>query len=186
MNQQTTLKQWLLSAPVFFAITSFLLAVLISLTAGLLLPNNETTFSIIGTLMFITTVASAIITIRKIPTRKMDRAGIVTIFNIRMLVLALASISSLFVTLYITPIQMWLFKTMQSPAGMVLGFLFAICITLISLYILGITIIGLWACFLRARTMNIPLWKIILRLQTSLLKEFQSLKNFSKKMLNVQ
>lgn len=56
---------------------------------------------------------------------------------------------------------MWLFKIMQSPAGMVLGFLFAICITLISLYILGITIIGLWACFLRARTMNIPLWKII-------------------------
>ncbi len=160
-DQQTTLKQWLVSTPIFFALTSFLFAVTLSVLAGLLMPKSETTLSIIGITMIVTTLISAILAIRKIPTRKMDRPGIVTIFNTKMILLAITAISSLIMALNLMPLQMWLFSLMQHPTGIVIGFLLAVCLVLLSLYILGVTIMGIWACFLRARTMNIPLWKII-------------------------
>lgn len=161
MNNHTTLKQWMLSAPIFFAITSFLFAIIISVLAGLLLPKNNITLSIVGASMFITTILASILAIRKIPTKKMDRSGIVTIFNIKMLFMGLMSLISVLTAINLIPIQTWLFTIMQSEIGIICGFIIAICLVLISLYILGVTIMGLWACFLRARTMNIPLWKII-------------------------
>ena len=160
-NQQTTLKQWLVRAPIFFAITSFLCAIVLSVLGGLLLPKTESTLNIIGTLMLGTTILSAIMAIRKIPTPKMDRTGIVTIFNTKMIILTLTSIVSLIAALNLVPIQFGLLNIMHTPLGIVGGFILAVFLVLISLYILGITIMGLWACFLRARTMNIPLWKII-------------------------
>lgn len=160
-NQQTTLKQWLVNTPIFFAITSFLLAVVVSVLAGLLLPKNETTLNIIGISMFVTTIIAAVFAIRRVQTTKMDRTGIVTIFNLKMLILTLMSLISLITTLNLRPIQMWLLSTTQTSTGIIGGFILVVCLTLISLYVLGVMIMGLWACFLRARTMNIPLWKII-------------------------
>ncbi len=160
-DQQTTLKQWLVSTPIFFALTSFLFAVTLSVLAGLLMPKSETTLSIIGTAMIVTTIISGILAIRRIPTHKMDRAGIVTIFNIKMIILVLMSVISLIMAFNLVPLQMWLLTLMQNPTGIIIGFLLAVCLVLLSLYILGVTIMGFWACFLRARTMKIPLWKII-------------------------
>lgn len=161
MNQQTTLKQWLVKSPTFFAITSFTFAVIISVLAGLILPKSETTLNIVGISIFITTAICAVMAIRKIPTTKIDRASVVTVFNIKMLILALMSGASLIAATNLVPIQIWLLKTIQSPVGIIGGIIFTICLTLLALYVLGVTIMGLWACFLRARTMNIPLWKII-------------------------
>ena len=160
-NQQTTLKQWLVRAPIFFAISSFLCAVILALLGGLLLPKSEYTLDIIGILMLGTTILSAIMAIRKTPTTKMDRTGIVTIFNTKMIILTLTSIISLIIALNLAPIQFQLFNMMRNTGGAIFGFIFAVCLVLVSLYVLGIVIMGLWACFLRARTMNIPLWKII-------------------------
>ena len=71
------------------------------------------------------------------------------------------SVISLIMAFNLVPLQMWLLTLMQNPTGIIIGFLLAVCLVLLSLYILGVTIMVFWACFLRARTMNIPLWKII-------------------------
>lgn len=160
-NQQTTLKQWLVRAPILFATSAFLFTVLISILGGLFLPNTDWTFALIGISVLATTLLSAFFAIRTIRTKYMDRTGIVTIFNIKMLVLTLASIVSAIIMSNVFPIQMWLFGLLRSQVGLFIGFALTSLLVLVSLYIFGITIMGLWACFLRARTMGIPLWKII-------------------------
>ncbi len=160
-NQQTTLKQWLVNTPIFFALTSYLFAIIISVLAGILLPTTATTLHIIGILMFFTTILSAILAIRRLPVANIDRHSIVTVFNTKMLILIIMSIISLISALNMTSIQIWLFTILQGSFGAIFGFIIATILVLVSLYTLGVSIMGLWACFLRARTMNIPLWKII-------------------------
>lgn len=160
MNNNT-LKYWLVNTPIFFAITSFLCAITVSVLGGLLLPNSGTTVATVGTLTVITTVISAILAIRRLKTSNMDRTSLVTIFNTVMITVALMSLIS-FITLIQFPyLRIWLYHLMQSTIGMIFAFTIALCILMISLYVFGMIIVGLWAKILRARTMNIPLWKII-------------------------
>ena len=160
-KQQNTLKQWLVRAPIFFALMSFLCAVVLSILGGLLLPKSETALNVLSILILASTISSAIFAIRRLPATKMDRTGVVTIFNIKMLVLTLTSIISTIILANLIPIQIWLLNLLQNPLGTIFVLVLTICFVLLSLYVFGITIMGLWACFLRARTMNIPLWKII-------------------------
>ncbi|MFQ6703877.1 MAG: hypothetical protein ACLRFP_02220 [Alphaproteobacteria bacterium] len=156
-----TLKHWLVKTPIFFAITSFLFAIVVAILCGLILKDANPTMPIVGIAITITTLLSAILAIRRLGIHKMDRTGLTMIFNTEMLILAIASFVSFITLMKFIPFQIWLYNLMQSTGGIIFAIILATCIVLASLYVFGLTIVGLWAKFLRARTMNIPLWKII-------------------------
>ena len=160
-EQRSSLKFWLLKTPIFFSITAFLLTAVTTVLTGLLLPATETTVQAAGILTFITMTIAAILAIRRIGIVDIKRSDLVTVFNTQTIITVIASLIS-FVTLSHMPaVQMWVYNLMQTHTGVVIGFVLATMIVLLSFYILGVLIVSLWAKFLRARAMNIPTWKII-------------------------
>lgn len=162
MNKKNTLKSWLLSGPIFFATISFLFMIIVTIIVGMFARDNSTGFTLIGTLITLSTICAAILTLRRLPGKNMDRTSFINIHNAQALIVALASLASLITAIYIIPIRFWLFSLMQSQTGVILSIIIAILLVFVSLYIAGVALCGFWAKFWRAIDMKIPMWKIIL------------------------
>lgn len=160
-EQRSSLKFWLLKTPIFFAITAFLFTAVTTALTGLLLPATETTVQAAGILTFITMTIAAILAIRRIGIVDIKRSDLVTVFNTQTIITVIASLISFVTISHMPAVQMWVYNLMQTHTGVVIGFVLATLIVLLSFYILGVLIVSLWAKFLRARAMNIPTWKII-------------------------
>ncbi len=163
MTHNTTLKSWLLGTPVFFAITSFLFMVLITVLCGFFLSSeSDATFTTIGILISLSTLCSAILALRRQRTVELDRFCFVNIHNAQSLIIIVASILSFVIAIYMTPIKFWLFSLLQTHSGAIISIILAVMLVLISLYITGVALCNFWAKFCRAIDLKIPVWKIIL------------------------
>lgn len=162
MNKPNTLKTWLLSGPIFFALISFLFLLIVTFGIGLILPANDTSMTAIGILLFVSIIGAAILTFRRLPKQNLDRPSFISIYNAQTAIIVLASLASLISAIYITPIELWLFSLIQTTPGIVLSIFIVIMFMLVSLYIAGVALCGFWAKLWRGIDMKIPLWKIIL------------------------
>lgn len=157
-----TLRSWLLGTPIFFTITSFLLMVLVTIIAGLILPETSLTITTVGILISISTIVSAIISLRRLPGHKMDRASFINIHNAQSFIIIAASLLSLIMAMYLTSIKFWFFTMLQTQSGAIISMILAIILVLVSLYTTGVVLCNFWAKFWRGINMKIPAWKIIL------------------------
>ena len=157
-----TLRSWLLGTPIFFAITSFMLMVLVTIIAGLFLPDTASTLTTIGVLISISTLLSAILALRRLSGHKMDRLSFINIHNAQSFIIIGASFLSLIMATYLMSIKFWLFTMLQTKSGAILSIILAIVMVFVSLYITGIALCNFWAKFWRGIDMKIPAWKIIL------------------------
>lgn len=160
MNK-TTLKFWLLKTPMFFALRAFL-AVIILATLGIILspivPGAYTPLliSAISILIVLSFAVIAIKTIRHIPVKKIDRTSFVTLYNTQ-------AILSWTLGLVFSVIAMpfMVFRTTPGIIGTPGLFIAALFFLGFLFYTAGLSLTALWSHFLRARTLNIPTWKII-------------------------
>ena len=162
MPIKNTLKSWLLGTPIYFAITSFLFMILVTVLCGLFLPETSATFTTIGILISISTLVAAILSLRRLSGHKMDRISFINIHNAQSFIIIGASVLSLLCAVFMTPIKFWLFSLLQTKTGAVISIVLAITLVLVSLYVTGVALCNFWAKFWRAIDMKIPTWKIIL------------------------
>lgn len=155
MNK-TTLKYWLFNAPMFFAIWAFITTLAFIVLANMLLPQTHTSIAITGLAITLALAVIMIQTIRRIPIKKIDRTGFVTLTNIQ----------TIFSSIFLVAISLFMIATQSlsmtfSTIKLIGLFITATLLTFSVFYIIGLATTGIWARFLRARTMNIPTWKII-------------------------
>lgn len=160
MNK-TTLKFWLLKTPMFFALRAFL-AVIALTTLGKVISQVTSDAHLpmlvgtIGMLIVLSLVMIAIKTIRRIPVKKIDRTSFVTLYNTQAI---LSCVLGLAFSIFAMPFMV--FRSTPDVIGIPGLFIAALFFICFLFYAWGLSLTALWSSFLRARTLNIPTWKII-------------------------
>lgn len=162
---QNTISTWTLKSPIKFALFTFGLQILVLgifiLGMDMIAPGTQISKTAIMTFITLATIFGIAFQIRALPRDALNNKSFVSIHNAQMLVMLFFFFIS-FVP--IAKYQLEIFMTMMhfSQQHPVLTVLLLSTMFIFSLYLLGVLTANIYAKFLRARTMGIPAWKIIL------------------------
>lgn len=162
MKNIPQLKQWLFNKPAVFSIMFFGLITILALAYSVIqtLFHFEA-FTPIYFIFAISFIYSVYYMIKKLPHDNMCQSDFVAITNGSSIISIISSIIALSVFgLYGQLFQRQMMK-LYFFQPVIFGILF-LSITLVSLYILGVAISGIYAKYKRAITMGISPWKVIL------------------------
>ena len=162
MKNLIQLKQWLFNKPVIFALMFFglvtVLGVLYSVIQTFMNFETQTPLIFIFILSF---VLSAYYMIKKLPHDKMPRNDLIAIANGASII----SIAFSFITLSAFGVYEGSLRQNMMMMYLLHPTIFTIIvlsISLITLYLIGLAISGIYAKYKRATTLGISPWKVIL------------------------
>lgn len=161
-QNKTLLKSWVLTKPILFALWCMALGLIFGLGYGLIQTVlNIESYIPIYVLFALSFILPACYMIQKLPHDKMNQNDFVAITNGTSFVSIIASFLTIFVisfsnlSLQRDIIAMYILRPTM----------FSILLTLsifISLYLVGVTISGIYAKYKRAVTLGVSPWKVIL------------------------
>ena len=160
-TEKNQLKSWLLKKPLLFTFWSVILGIVLSFGYSVIqsIFNFETLVPLY-ILCILTLVLPACYMIQKLPHEKMNQNDFVAITNGTGIISVIASlITVLTMSIYGTGLRhsMMLFYTHPTTFYFLLSF-----ILLVSLYLIGVAISGIYAKYKRAITLGTSPWKVIL------------------------
>ena len=166
MKNTTQLKQWLFNKPAIFSLMFFGLAIILGLIFSVIqtLFHFESTTSISFALYFIfgsSFIYSIYYMIKKLPHDKLYQSDFVAITNGVSIISIISSLIAISAFGLYGPIfqRKMMGMYLLHPALFTVVFL---AVTLVSLYILGVAISGVYAKYKRATTLGVSPWKVIL------------------------
>ena len=166
MKNITQLKQWLFNKPAIFSLMFFGLAVILGLVFSVIqtLFHFESPASISFALYFIfgsSFIYSIYYMIKKLPHDKLYQSDFVAITNGVSIISIISSLIAISAFGLYGPIfqRKMMGMYLLHPALFTVVFL---AVTLVSLYILGVAISGVYAKYKRATTLGVSPWKVIL------------------------
>ena len=169
MKNIKQLKQWLFNKPALFAVMFFGLITVLGIVYSLI----QTFFSFETMLPMYLIFAFSLIyslyyMIKKLPHDKMQRNDFVAIANGTSIISILSSIIAL-LTIEISGFGLQRKMMMMYLLHPTIFTIIALSLSLISMYILGVAVSGIYAKYKRATTMGISPWKVILSMPFSFL-----------------
>lgn len=162
MKNLPQLKQWLFNKPAIFSLMFFGLVVILGLVYSLVQTFfHFETLTPIYLIFAFSFLYSAYYTIKKLPHDKMYRADFVAITNGVSIISIISSIIAISIFGIYGPAfqRKMMFMYLLHPT--MFGVIFVL-VTLISFYVLGLAISGVYAKYKRATTIGISPWKVIL------------------------
>ncbi len=162
MKNITQLKQWLFNKPVIFTAIFFGMIIILGLFYSLIqtfvhFESNFPAYFIIGFAFGF----SAYYMIKKLPHDKMPRNDFIAITNGNYIISIMSSLIGIFGIELLGDNPQQKILMLYSSQTTIFMIVFAI-ISLISIYLLGLAISGVYAKYKRATTMGISPWKTIL------------------------
>lgn len=163
-NKTAKFSTWTLWAPLKFAVTSFCImittAFIYSLIAGAIYTPSSIPQTPLLILLALGLAGAIAIEIKSLPHAKIDRTSFIAIHTTQTIILSgLFIISSYLLAYYAQQIMFYLFMLETRISAT-----FTITLTaslLFYLYIMGLLFANIYAKYRRARTFNIPAWKIL-------------------------
>ena len=156
------LKTWLFTKPVLFAISFFVLsAVLFMIYGAISTALDMSSVYPMYVLFMLSLIACIWYTIKKLPHDKMNQNDFIAITNGTTLISIFATLIPMtFIILYGSTLRahLLMFYLMHQSLCILLFLLFL----LISLYVIGVSICGIYAKYKRAESIGISPWKIVL------------------------
>ena len=161
-KNKTQLKTWLLTKPVAFTFWSVILGIIFCFGYSIIQGAfNFETITPLYVLCALTIILPACYVIQKLPHEKMNQSDFVAITNGAGLISIIASfIAILTIGIYGNQVQhdmMTLYILHPTTFYILLSF-----IVLVSLYLIGVAISGIYAKYKRTVTLGISPWKVIL------------------------
>ncbi len=151
-------SSWLLTRPVMFALTAFVLMTLASVLAGLI--GGASVTGIGYTLVAIAFLGAAGWLVRKLPAGNLNRHQFVAINNAQTVITSVAFIVSTLIIVHNAQQLMLRLLWMESHSSA--SFMIALMLlTLFYLYLCGVFIGNLYAKYRRVRTMGVGVWKTL-------------------------
>lgn len=162
MKNISQLKQWLFNKPAVFSVMFFGLITVLALAYSLVqMLFGFNTFAPIYFIFAISFIYSIYYMIKKLPHDNMYQSDFIAITNGSSIISIASSIIAISVFgLYGSLFQRQMMK-LYFFHPVIFGIVF-LAITLVSLYVLGVAISGIYAKYKRATTMGIAPWKVIL------------------------
>ncbi len=162
MKNITQLKQWLLIKPLIFSLMFVGLVVIFGLTYSVFQTFvNFGTIIPAYTILGLSFILSAYYMIKKLPHDKMPRTDFIAITNGASLISIISSVIAIsaigFYGANIQQKMMMMYLLHQTTFGLIM-----ISVILLSLYVLGVAISGIYAKYKRITTIGISPWKAIL------------------------
>ena len=157
-----TLKSWIFSKPLFFALISFICITTISLAGLAIFPESDTAIQIITDTVLIAILLCFYPIFRKTNIKKLDRYSFVAITNLQSIIFGIFSIMMTIVLYNSANIQTWIISQLQSGTNITTLAIISATVFILSLYIFATMVINLVIKFARIKSMNIPTWKIFL------------------------
>ena len=169
MKNTPQLKQWLLTKPFIFSVMFFGLVTVL----GLIYSAIQTVFHFetlvpVYFIFGISFIYSIYYMIKKLPHDKLYRSDFVAITNGVSIISIVSSLIALSVFGIYGPIFQRKMMMMYLLNQVLFSIIFLV-VTIVSLYILGVAISGVYAKYKRATTMGISPWKVILSMPFSFL-----------------
>ncbi len=162
MKNTPQLKQWLLNKPAVFALMFFCLLTGLTLVYFFVVSLlHFETLTPLYFILFLSFVYSAYYMIKKLPHDKMPQNDFIAITNGSAIISIISSIIALAVFGIYGPVFQHKMMIMYLSSPILFGII-AFIISLISLYVLGVAISGLYAKYKRATTIGISPWRVIL------------------------
>ncbi len=161
-TQSPTLRTWLLTKPLKYAIAIMCLFILVSFIYGIFSPNMFAPASQIA-LGGVATLVCGLATLYfayRLPRIRVDRPSFVALHNAQNFII---SVTFLLTAIFVLTSynQALLYLMYLDAKSHLLVTLIIIAIALLYLYITGLFICNVYLKFMRAREMKIPTWKII-------------------------
>lgn len=156
------LKNWLLTTPVLFTVSFFLLSAVLCLGYALIQTvfNIETIKPVFG-LLILSFIVCTWYTIKKLPHDKMNQNDFIAITNASMLISIVASFIMLFVAFFYGTNSSYNLMMIYLAHKTLITILFLL-FSVFSVYLIGLTICNIYAKYKRATSIGITPWKVIL------------------------
>jgi len=162
MKNTPQLKQWLLNKPAMFALMFFCLLTGLTLVYFFVVSLlHFETLTPLYFILFLSFVYSAYYMIKKLPHDKIPQNDFIAITNGSAIISIISSFIALAVFGIYGPVFQHKMMMMYLSSPILFGII-AFIISLISLYVLGVAISGLYAKYKRATTIGISPWRVIL------------------------
>lgn len=167
----TRLKTWLLNKPLVFAFTLLGLSFLSYLIFGAIKtvfdfePYDPIQIFILFLLFVLSFALSTYLALRKLPRDKMSQYDFVAITNGASLISIIASFFAILGVIFVPDtLQFRMSMLYMLHSHTKLFFCLTVLLILFSFYLVGVAISGIYAKYLRATTLGISKWKVILSL----------------------
>ena len=162
MKNISQLKQWLFNKPAVFSVMFFgLITVLALLYSVIQTFFGFNTFTPMYFIFAVSFIYSVYYMIKKLPHDTMHQSDFVAITNATSIISIVSSIIAISVFGLYGPLFQRQMMKLYFFHPVIFGIAF-VTITLVSLYILGVAVSGIYAKYKRATTMGIAPWKVIL------------------------